>query len=76
VIARVFPALMEPEVATNPSSSGLSRGSIRQLAPEIADGWMVGTSPTMTMGSVQSMREVLWVAARHADGGGAAAVRR
>jgi len=30
------------------SSSGLSRGSIFPPAPEFADGWMVGTSPTMT----------------------------
>ncbi len=30
------------------SSSGLARGAISQLAPALADGWMVGTSPTMT----------------------------
>ena len=30
------------------SSSGLSRGSISPQAPERVDGWMVGTSPTMT----------------------------
>ena len=30
------------------SSSGLSRGSSHPRAPEQADGWMVGTSPTMT----------------------------
>jgi hypothetical protein len=30
------------------SSSGLSRGPSRPHAPEAADGWMVGTSPTMT----------------------------
>jgi hypothetical protein len=31
------------------SSSGLSRGSIPQHAPALADRWMVGTSPTMTV---------------------------
>jgi len=30
------------------SSSGLSRGSISPRAPGQVDGWMVGTSPTMT----------------------------
>jgi hypothetical protein len=32
------------------SFSGLSRGSSSPLAPAPADGWMVGTSPTMTQG--------------------------
>src|SRR4051794_22357072 len=30
------------------ASLGLSRGSNARLATERADGWMVGTSPTMT----------------------------
>ena len=31
------------------SSSGLSRGSSFQQAPALADRWMAGTSPAMTM---------------------------
>ena len=35
------------------SSSGLSRGSSDQCAPALVDGWMVGTSPTMTIAGIQ-----------------------
>jgi hypothetical protein len=31
------------------SSSGLSRGSSSQRSPALADGWMAGTSPAMTV---------------------------
>jgi len=34
---------------THVSSSGLSRGSSLRRASALADGWMVGTSPTMTI---------------------------
>ena len=35
-------------VTARRSSSGLSRGSSHPQAPEQADRWMIGTSPTMT----------------------------
>src|SRR6187397_1760275 len=40
--------MMTVQRAPTVSSSGLSRGSSVQGTPEQADGWMVGTSPTMT----------------------------
>ena len=53
------PPWLRQTFSTYPSSSGLSRGSSHQHAPEIADRWMVGTSPTMTTTSIRSMPEVL-----------------
>jgi len=40
------------------SSSGLSRGSIEPLSPAPVDGWMVGTSPTMTTRETQKLINV------------------
>jgi hypothetical protein len=46
---------MMAQVVASLSSSGLSRGSTFRPAPARADGWMVGTSPTMTTNRMQKL---------------------